>query len=65
MSARQKYPDETILAMRRLRDWEGKTATQIRQSFPEISLGYIKNVLTYSVRAELDPGPRPVQGAGA
>ena len=64
-TSRKKYPDEMILAIRRMSEWEGKSLAAICRAFPDVAPGYVRNLIAYMVRAELDPGPRPVRGAGA
>lgn len=52
-----KIPDETILAMRRMYEIEGKPMRAVAAAFPEVSECYVKSILLYVCRINLRVRP--------
>lgn len=48
-----KVPPETILAMRRMHEIEGKSLRQVQLAHPELQAGYVRSVIEYRIRGNL------------
>lgn len=48
-----KIPDEVILAMRQMHEIDRKTIRQVEESYPHVSINYVRRVLGYELRANL------------
>ncbi len=52
------YPDEQVLEVRRLHEWQGLRPREIAER-TGIAAAYVEALIKYRVRAHLDPGPKP------
>lgn len=59
---RKTYSDETILQVRRLREWDGRSLPSIASEM-NLSRHTVATICSYINRRELEPGPKPIDPA--
>ena len=53
--AKNRVPDEIIIAMRRMHEKEGKSYRQVEAAYPYMRARYVRDVLEYIIRRTLRP----------